>query len=373
MKCPKCSYLGFETGDRCKNCGYDFSLLMDSTAAPDRSAMASAKAEPDLPLREADAVRAGQNWLDLIGGAPEPASASAVIVSAPDPLAPLPLDTIVAAPPPARVERVSASLVASGGGAPVTAAPSGTTPPGGPAVVEPPRAATRTVAPPLPLFHPALPDDDQPLIKVPAAPRRPLSVRRTPPKPRSKAVSPLEVPLDAAHPADEAFSAVPSLDDPLAAVPLLGREERVAAVETTPDVDESTGPGRRLAAAAVDHAILLAIDLVVVYFTLRMAGLTIAEWSWLPPVPLIAFLAMMKAAYFYTFTLLGGQTIGKMAMQIRVVTDEHAELDAPRAIQRTLVGMVSLLVFGLGLAPLLFSSDRRALHDHVARTKVVKS
>src|SRR5687768_1607632 len=27
MKCPKCSYLGFETGDRCKNCGYDFSLI----------------------------------------------------------------------------------------------------------------------------------------------------------------------------------------------------------------------------------------------------------------------------------------------------------------------------------------------------------
>ena len=27
MKCPKCDYLGFETGDRCKNCGYDFSLL----------------------------------------------------------------------------------------------------------------------------------------------------------------------------------------------------------------------------------------------------------------------------------------------------------------------------------------------------------
>lgn len=26
MKCPKCGYLGFETGDRCRNCGYDFSL-----------------------------------------------------------------------------------------------------------------------------------------------------------------------------------------------------------------------------------------------------------------------------------------------------------------------------------------------------------
>src|SRR5947209_6241908 len=26
MKCPKCGYLGFESVDRCRNCGYDFSL-----------------------------------------------------------------------------------------------------------------------------------------------------------------------------------------------------------------------------------------------------------------------------------------------------------------------------------------------------------
>ena len=26
MKCPKCGYLGFDSVDRCKNCGYDFSL-----------------------------------------------------------------------------------------------------------------------------------------------------------------------------------------------------------------------------------------------------------------------------------------------------------------------------------------------------------
>ena len=37
MKCPKCDYLGFETGDRCKNCGYDFSLL----AAPEPAARRS--------------------------------------------------------------------------------------------------------------------------------------------------------------------------------------------------------------------------------------------------------------------------------------------------------------------------------------------
>ena len=27
MKCPKCGYLGFEPVERCRNCGYDFSLL----------------------------------------------------------------------------------------------------------------------------------------------------------------------------------------------------------------------------------------------------------------------------------------------------------------------------------------------------------
>ena len=27
MKCPKCGYLGFDSGDRCKNCGYEFALL----------------------------------------------------------------------------------------------------------------------------------------------------------------------------------------------------------------------------------------------------------------------------------------------------------------------------------------------------------
>ena len=34
VKCPKCDYLGFETGDRCKNCGYDFSLLSVADSDP---------------------------------------------------------------------------------------------------------------------------------------------------------------------------------------------------------------------------------------------------------------------------------------------------------------------------------------------------
>ncbi|HEX2474201.1 MAG TPA: hypothetical protein VHK01_05625, partial [Lacipirellulaceae bacterium] len=57
MKCPKCGYLGFETVDRCRNCGYDFSL--------------SAHSEPpaELPLNLRDGAGAPLADFDL--GLPE--------------------------------------------------------------------------------------------------------------------------------------------------------------------------------------------------------------------------------------------------------------------------------------------------------------
>jgi hypothetical protein len=44
MKCAKCGYLGFETGERCRNCGFDFSLLAETQPAGTR-----ASAAPDVP------------------------------------------------------------------------------------------------------------------------------------------------------------------------------------------------------------------------------------------------------------------------------------------------------------------------------------
>jgi uncharacterized RDD family membrane protein YckC len=37
MKCPKCQYISFDSGDRCRNCGYEF-LLHDAAEADRRSA-----------------------------------------------------------------------------------------------------------------------------------------------------------------------------------------------------------------------------------------------------------------------------------------------------------------------------------------------
>jgi uncharacterized RDD family membrane protein YckC len=165
-------------------------------------------------------------------------------------------------------------------------------------------------------------------------------------------------------------------------------EEGAAPVSITPTPDDDTfrpvrtrvsdvvaiapgAAGDRLAAAAVDHVILAAIDLAVVYLTLRMAGLTMADWSLLPLAPLAVFLLLLEVSYFCAFTAIGGQTIGKMAMGIRVVTDEGAPVDGACAIRRTLAGTVSAIVLGLGFVPALFGSERRALHDRLTHTRVV--
>lgn len=134
---------------------------------------------------------------------------------------------------------------------------------------------------------------------------------------------------------------------------------------------ETSGAGARLLAAVIDHAILFSIDAVVVYLTLRIALLTPAEWNALPVLPMISFLGLLKLAYFTAFTLVGGQTIGKMAAGIRVVSDENRAIDAPLAVHRALAGAVSFATLGAGFLPALFGADRRALHDRLAHTRVV--
>jgi uncharacterized RDD family membrane protein YckC len=56
MKCPKCGYLGYERVERCRNCGYEFSL---GSAAP----------TPDLRLRDNGAVPQPLDDLELIESA----------------------------------------------------------------------------------------------------------------------------------------------------------------------------------------------------------------------------------------------------------------------------------------------------------------
>jgi uncharacterized RDD family membrane protein YckC len=76
--------------------------------------------------------------------------------------------------------------------------------------------------------------------------------------------------------------------------------------------------------------------------------------------------------YFTFFTFWGGQTPGKMLMRIRVVTLDLKEVSLPRSLGRTLCYFASSLFFGLGFLIAAFNRDKRALHDFIAGTWVVR-
>jgi len=133
------------------------------------------------------------------------------------------------------------------------------------------------------------------------------------------------------------------------------------------------GLPRRLMAVFIDGIILLGIDIAVVYFTMQICGVTMAEFDLVPKGPLVAFLVVQNIGYLIAFTA-GGQTLGKMAAGIRVVAANPDEaLDLGSATKRTAAWLVLAFPAGLGLLSALFSRDHRGLHDRFAGTRVVRA
>jgi uncharacterized RDD family membrane protein YckC len=222
-----------------------------------------------------------------------------------------------------------------------------------------PGSAAADPAPELPLFGAPI-ADDVPLITKPSAPRQPLAVRRSTPEiPRLRSVQPRPATLDLGLEASpEVRSAATT------------RTAEIVVDASGADLDAPVGA--RLMAVIADLLILLAIDVVVVYFTMQICGIGFADLGLLPRAPLFAFLLVQNGGYLVAFTA-GGQTLGKMAAGIKVVAAEpRVTLDFGRAFIRELVWLGLAVPAGLGLLTVL-SSDRRGVHDRFAGTRVVRA
>jgi uncharacterized RDD family membrane protein YckC len=241
--------------------------------------------------------------------------------------------------------------------------------------LNPPASAAPTEGPAMPLF--ALTAEDQPLVRLPVTPRRPLAVRRTPDNPRLRATPrPTEPELEFPEgaPPSKRPASILLMEHP-APPPSEAEPEPTPAprVSAPTGLFETSSPKRRCIAAMIDSALLVGIDVAIVYFTVRMAGLDMADWRLLPIIPLALFLCVIGLAYVGVFTAIGGQTIGKMAAHIRVVSDDDnapAPIDASHAVRRAAATLLSWLTVGLGFLPVLVG-DHRALHDRLSRTRVV--
>ncbi|PWT83818.1 MAG: hypothetical protein C5B57_06175 [Blastocatellia bacterium] len=284
MRCPKCGYLGFDEVDRCRNCGYEFSL---APSAP----------TPDLSLR-----------------------------------------------PQGNIEVVAVEDL------PMPAAP---------AI---PRTPS-TSAEDLPLFGAAF-AEDAPLITKASPPRPPLAVRRATP----------EVPRLQSEPRSQMFDLAYGPQSPVTArAPRRGGKQSPVADLSDTRAIVPAGLLPRLFATLLDLLILAAVDVLVVYLTMQICGISTAEFALLPKGPLLAFILLQNGGYLIVFTA-GGQTLGKMAAGIKVVAaDEGETLDFGRATRRTLLWATLAIPVGLGFLTALFAPDHRALHDRVAGTRVVRA
>jgi uncharacterized RDD family membrane protein YckC len=321
MKCPKCGYLGFESVDRCRNCGYDFSLtpFVDVLELP-------LKATPQST--EVSAGHGGRAPLEDLSFLDEAMASESVHFSG----------------------QVKSDGQHGGEGDRTPASPSED----------------------LPLFGAEI-SDDVPLITRPSAPRPPLAVRRaTPDAPRSRSASSrsatLDLDLESPVRVTATRGAVRSLESPL-------RQARTSSGQAVASDDEDALEdatlGARFAAVVTDTLILAAIDAIVVYLTLQICGIGFQDLGILPRAPLLAFLLVQNGGYLVVFTA-GGQTLGKMAAGIKVVSSEpRSSLDVGRAFVRELLWLVLAAPAGLGLLTVL-GRDHRGIHDRFAGTRVVR-
>jgi uncharacterized RDD family membrane protein YckC len=314
MRCPKCQYISFDSGSRCRNCGYDFSF----SDVPDAAEV------PDLPI---------QNGSEPLGPFTELTLRDSL---SPVPLPPQPADDLE----PDRSSRASVSRSAAGGFD-------------------------------LPLFRDRAGSAkaEAAVVTPPSVPRAPLSVRRGSPvvaKPRPRRPDERSAEDDS-----EPRLALDTGDMPALA-------SRVGPA-TVADLDVAMAPiVSRLLGGVIDLAIMSGIDVVVLYFTLKICELTFAEWSRLPLAPLFAFLLLLNGGYLATFIAAGGQTIGKMATGIRVIPGDRdagatARVPLGQAIVRAACYGISVLLAGLGFVPAAIGPEYRALHDRLADTRVVKA
>ncbi len=95
------------------------------------------------------------------------------------------------------------------------------------------------------------------------------------------------------------------------------------------------------------------------------------------PVILAVFnqIVGMSIGIFYATWFVGkfGATPGKMALGLKIVKPDGEYLTYMQAFGRFWAEMLSGLIMGIGYLMVAFDEEKRALHDRICATRVVKS
>jgi uncharacterized RDD family membrane protein YckC len=127
----------------------------------------------------------------------------------------------------------------------------------------------------------------------------------------------------------------------------------------------------RFLANTIDNVMFLVVEFVLGVAAGVVWGGEIADLP-LFKVTVSAFMLVFIAAYFAVLHTFVGQSVGKMIVRVRVTAVDGGALTPGVAILRALAWFLSLLPLGLGFVLAGLRQDRRALHDLIAGTRVVR-
>ena len=82
---------------------------------------------------------------------------------------------------------------------------------------------------------------------------------------------------------------------------------------------------------------------------------------------------VIGATYEGVFVSRFGATPGKMALDLKVVRPDGGPITLGRAVGRYFAKMVSAIILGIGYIMAGFDSQKRALHDMICDTRVIKA
>ncbi|TCJ03413.1 RDD family protein [Cytobacillus praedii] len=138
------------------------------------------------------------------------------------------------------------------------------------------------------------------------------------------------------------------------------------------------GLGSRTAAFIIDQLILMVVNILIIvaffFFMYGTADIMLLEMSSLPLAITIIVIFLINWGYFFVFEFfLGGKTIGKKLIGIRVIQDNGHSLTLLSSFIRNLLRIIDSLPanYFLGLIMIFFHSKHKRIGDLVAGTIVV--
>ena len=145
--------------------------------------------------------------------------------------------------------------------------------------------------------------------------------------------------------------------------------------DLTSGVDRNTlelaGIGRRFGALFIDGLILsLPVTLIIVLGVVAVSSNSNFNPLWIQP----GLLLVIALYVVYEALMLGsrGQTLGKMAMKIRVVRPDGTAISKGQAWGRSFMRQILASCLSIfNYLPAFFTKERTCLHDLVANTRVV--